>query len=308
MSSNPAADIRAMLLEAAGLSLDKLPMLRIIFDRMATFCANGLRQFAEPQTYYSLSNMESGPIGEILDPYDGKAIVGIVDAPGWDGQVVVGFDHAFVNTMIEVLLGADGSEPPVDDERGFSAVERRIAELLLEQATRALQASFAPVSDTAFKLKGAETRMDFAVGGRRDALAVVVRFQLQALERGGEMFVLIPQTALTPMRHVLSRVVSGEPAAGDPAWSRQIRGEVQKTSVSLRAILEERSIMLAEVASLKVGQVLQLQANPDSRIKLESKEQPLFWCQLGQSDGTYKLRVEDFFDQEQEFVNDLLSS
>ncbi len=33
-----------MLLDAAGLSLDKLPMLNIIFDRMSTFCADALRQ------------------------------------------------------------------------------------------------------------------------------------------------------------------------------------------------------------------------------------------------------------------------
>jgi flagellar motor switch protein FliM len=72
-------------------------------------------------------------------------------------------------------------------------------------------------------------------------------------------------------------------------------------------VLEERHVTLGEVTELKVGQVLKLQATPKSRVKLESQDQPLFWCQLGQSEGTYKLRIEDVFDHEQEFYNDVLS-
>lgn len=302
------ADIRTMLLDAAGPSVDKLPMLKVIFDQMAMLSADSLRQFAASEASYSVASVESGRIGDIVEPYEGNAVAGVFQSPGWDSHIIIGFDRAFIFTMIEALFGADGSEPPVDDERSFSTIEVRIAQMLLEQAARALQASFAPFSDTPFKFERLETRMDFAVIGRRNNVAVAAKFLLQALDRGGEMFVVIPQSALAPMRQVLSRVVSNESNAVDPVWSRQIRGEVQKTSVSLRAVLEERTVTLAEVANMKVGQILQLQANPDSRIKVESKEQALFWCKLGQSDGSYKLRIEDFFDREQEFVNDILSS
>jgi flagellar motor switch protein FliM len=51
-----------------------------------------------------------------------------------------------------------------------------------------------------------------------------------------------------------------------------------------------------------------LQATPASRVKLEGSEQPLFWCSLGQAEGgVYNLRIEDPFDHEQEFLNDILS-
>ncbi|MCF1503834.1 FliM/FliN family flagellar motor switch protein [Afifella sp. H1R] len=301
-------DIRDMLLDAAGLSVDKLPMLQIIFDRMATFCADSLRTLAASQAYYSLSHVESGRIGDILEMYEANAVAGIFHAPAWDNHIIVGFDRDFIFSMVEVLFGADGSEPPFDDERNFSTIENRIAQMLFEQAGKALQASFALVSDTPFKFERQETRMDFAVIGRRNNMAVAAKFLLQALGRGGEMFVIIPQSALTPMRQVLSRVISGESNAGDPNWSRQIRTEVKKASVPLRAVLEERSIMLDEVAHFKVGQVLELQATPASRVKLEANEQPLFWCQLGQTEGSYKLRVEEVFDPEKEFINDLLSN
>lgn len=307
MAEPAKTDIRDMLLDAAGLSLDKLPMLQIIFDRMATFCADSLRQLAASESYYSLSNVESGRIGDMLEMYDNNAVAGIFHAPAWDNHLIVGFDRDFIFTMVEVLFGADGSEPPVDDERAFSTIEMRIAQTLFEQAGQALKAAFALVSDTTFKFERLETRMDFAVIGRRNNMAVAGKFLLQAINRGGEMFVIIPQSALTPMRQVLSRVISGESNVVDPAWAKQIRTETQKTAVQLRAVLEERPITLDEVAHLKIGQVLQLQATPHSRVKLEGSKQPLFWCELGQAEGAYNLRIEDVYDHDQEFMNDILA-
>lgn len=299
-------DIRDKLLDAAGLSIDRLPMLHVIFDRVAAYCADSLRHLAPSQSYYSLSNVESGRIGDVLESYEGVAVAGVFHAPAWDTHVLVGFDRDFVFTMVEVLFGADGSEPPSEEERSFSNIEMRIAQALFEQIGRALQSSFSLVSNTPFKFERAETRMDFAVIGRRNNMAVVAKFLLQALNRGGEMFVLIPQAALTPMRQALARTASGDSSVRDPNWTKQIRSEVNRTEVTLRAVLEECQLPLGDIAALEVGQVLKLQATPRSRIRLESADQPLFWCELGQAEGGYRLKIEEAIDREQEFLDDVL--
>ncbi len=299
-------DIRAMLLDAAGLSVDRLPMLGVILDRLASGCADEFRRFASVEAACSLRAVASGRTGEVLQAYEGRAIAGLLHAPGWEGQIVVGFDRAFVSTMVDALFGGDGTEPELADNLPFSSLETRVARLMFEQVAKALQSAFAPVGDSPFKLERVETRMDAAAPGRGGDAAVVARLPLQAIGRGGEMFVVIPHSALMPMRQTLSRVVKADAIAQDPAWVRQIQSEVQRTGVSLRAILEERQVTLGEIADLQVGQILKLQATPTSRVKLESHDQPLFWCQLGQSDGGYKLRIEDVFDHQQEFVNDVL--
>jgi len=307
MSQAVSNDIRDRLLDAAGLSLDRLPMLHVIFDRMATYCADNLRHLSASPSYFSLSTIESGRVSDILEIYEANAVAGVFNVPEWDSEILVGFDRDFVFTMVEVLLGADGTEPPVDDERGFTNIEMRISMAIFEQVGKALQASFSMVSDARFKFERLETRMDFAVIGRRNNLAVFSKFLLQALNRGGEMFVIIPQSALNPMRQTLARVLSGDNSTRDPRWTEQIRNEVSRTEVKLRAVLEEREMALGDIADLKIGQVIELQATPRSRVKLEGNDQPLFWCRLGQSDGSYMLRVEDYIDQEQEFIDDVLS-
>ncbi|EIM24919.1 MULTISPECIES: flagellar motor switch protein FliM [Microvirga] len=304
--SQSATDIRDMLLDAAGLSLDRLPMLHVIFDRMSTSCAEHLRHMAASPMYYSLSGLESGRITEILEMYEANAVAGIFHAPEWDSHILIGFDRDFIYTMVEVLFGSDGSEPPVEEARGFSNIELKMAQTLFEQVAKALQASFSPIVDTKFKLERIETRMDFAVIGRRNNQAVAAKFLLQALNRGGEMFVIIPQSVLNPMRKALSQVVTGESSGRDPRWMKQIATEVKKTEVTLKAVLEERFLSLGEIADLKIGDVIELQATPRSRVKLESNQQGLFWCHIGQSEGSYVLKVDELIDQEKEFLDDVL--
>src|SRR5581483_7327894 len=73
MATEVKSDLRDKLLDAAGLALDQLPMLQVIFDRVATYCAESLRHLAASQPYYSLSNVETGRIGDLLEMYEGNA-------------------------------------------------------------------------------------------------------------------------------------------------------------------------------------------------------------------------------------------
>ncbi|ACA17619.1 flagellar motor switch protein FliM [Methylobacterium sp. 4-46] len=300
-------DVRDRLLDASGLSPDRLPMLNVIFDRLATACADNLKHLAVSPIFYSLMSVESGLFGDLLEPYEANAVVGIFYSPQWDGHLLVGLDRDFVFTMVEVLLGADGSEPPVEEARNFSSIELRIAQMTFEQIGKALEAAFALVSVATLKLERTETRMDFAIIGRRSNKAVAAKFLLQALNRGGEMFLIIPQAVLNPMRQSLSKVLTGESTSRDPRWEKQISTEVRKTEVTLRAVLEERTLTLGEIADLKVGQVLTLDATPRSRVKLQGNDQALFWCQVGQANGAYVLRVEDQIDQDKEFMDGVLA-
>jgi flagellar motor switch protein FliM len=79
---------------------------------------------------------------------------------------------------------------------------------------------------------------------------------------------------------------------------------VQKAEVTLRAVLEERLLTLGEIADLKVGQIIGLDATPSTRVKLEGNDRPLFWCHMGQAQGSYVLRVDEAIAQDKEGTPD----
>lgn len=295
------------LLDAAGIQIDRLPMLPVIFDRVANTCSEQMRTIAASPCYYSMNHIEQGRIGDMLEPYEANAVCAILDVPEWDSQVVLGFDRDFIFTAVEVIFGADGNEPPEEDGRAFSNIEMKICTKLAEMIAMILSQSFGVATKATFTVERLETRMHFAVVGRRNAQAAAAKFLLQAINRGGEMFVILPYSALQTVRRDLATTEGSDVGNRDPDWTRQMKAGVTRAEVVLRAILEEKKSTLGEIANLKPGQLIALSASARTPVKLEANEQALFWCQLGQDDGFYKLRIDDVVDPEQEFLGDILS-
>ena len=302
-----SASVPDHLLDAAGIQVDKLHMLPIIFDRLANHCAEQMRQLAASPCYFSMSHIEQGRMGELLEPYEANAVCAILDVPQWDTQVVLGFDRDFIFTIVEVMFGGDGHAPTEEDGRPNSNIELKICHKLAEMMAAVLTESFSTASRATFKLERLETRMHFAVIGRRNGQAAAAKLLVQAINRVGEMFVILPFSGLTTVRRALSSVAASETTRVDPDWVSQLQAGVTRTDVSLRAILQERPSTLGDIAALKVGSVIELTATPRTPVKLESNGQPLFWCSLGQAEGRDQLIINDIVDPEQEFIGDLIN-
>jgi len=295
------------LLDAAGISIDRMPMLNVIFDRMAATCTDSLQPMAGTPCYFSVSGISNGRVGDIIKDYEANALAAVLYAEQWDARVLIVLDRDFVFTMAEALFGSDGAEPPIDVERSFSNIELRLVQVLFERFAKALQSAFAATSDVTFKVERVETAMASLAIGRSGNMSICANIMLQALYRGGQMFLIIPHSALNPLRQKLAHVVVGDGRAADPNWREQMESEVQRTEVTLSAVLDERMLSLGDVTRFHVGQVIELDATPRTLARLESNNQVLFWCQIGQLDGYYAMQVADPVDQKREFVDDILS-
>ena len=209
--------------------------------------------------------------------------------------------------IVEMMLGGDGSQPAYAGKRPFSKIETRIAAAFFERFAKALSASVAPVAATQFALEVAANTIDFDPIGGRNTAVFAVKLNLDVLGRGGEILIAVPQSAIAAMRQAFSRTSSKDASLPDPRWSQQIEREITRASVTLNAVLDERTMRLGEISQFRVGQVLELKATPRTRVHLECDGERMVLCQFGKSNGVYTLRVDDFVDREQEFMNDILS-
>ena len=286
------------LLDNPGLSVERLPMLSLIFDRLASACAESMRPFSPAILTCFVNSIATDHVWDALDAYDGS-IAAILYSPELDARILVGLDRRCIFSLMEVLLGGDGQEPPHDDDRNFSTLETRVAQTVFEIAAEALHSAFSPIIATKFRLERVETRMDFTVMGRRNVLAVIAKILIQAMDIGGQMFVVIPQPALTPIRQQLSRDLSSDGSASDPRWQKMMRRGVEKAEVTAFAILDENSLTLGEISGWRVGDIVPLKATTATKIRLDCRNQALFWCELGQAKGHYTLKVADRVDNEE---------
>ncbi len=294
------------LLDGAGISVDRMPMLNVIFERMAAQCTDLMRQLSSSPALFMVESIVTERIGDVLDDYENNVVIGVIYVQAWDQRLLIGLQHDLVFALAEVLFGGDGGEAPAAEKRQLSNIELRLAKKAFDLFAQALQMSFAAVCETVFKLDRIETRLDFVAIAPRTAFGVRARLNLRILGRESELFVLIPQISLNSIRQDLVRDLSTDMSVRDPRWTKQIQSEIGQTEISIRGVIEERNFSLEDIASMQIGHVLTLQATAKTRVKLECNTEPLFWCDLGQADGFYTLRVEESVNREQELIDDIL--
>jgi flagellar motor switch protein FliM len=295
------------LFGGSSASIDRLPMFRAVFERAASTCAQEMRAFAVTPPQLTVAVLETGAAADIFAEHDGAIVTGAIHAVDWNTRLLISARRSAVFAIVETMLGGDGSQPAYAGKRPFSKIETRIAAAFFERFAKALGAAVASVAPTPFVPEAAANELDFDPIGGRDTAVFAVKLNLDVLGRGGEILIAVPQSAIAAKRQAFSRTTGKDALQPDPRWSQQIEREITRASVTLNAVLDQRTMRLGEISHFRVGQVLQLKATPRTRVHLECDGERMVLCEFGKSNGVYTLRVDDFVDREQEFMNDILS-
>jgi flagellar motor switch protein FliM len=283
---------------------ERLPMLRVGLEGVGKACAEDLRALTSVPMKLTLQGMESATAGALLAGERGSTAVALVEAPGWATRILIGAPQATIFTIVESLLGGDGSQTAQMEARPLSKIEVGVAGVFFAAIAKGLGAAFTAIAPSAFNLAATADQPDFERIPRTEAM-VAARYRFEVLETAGEVLVAIPRSALEALHKPLSRVPPKDALRPDPGWARQIEKEVSRASVTLVAVLDERAGILGEITQFRVGGVIELKATPQSRVRVECNGERLMWCDLGKSGGVYTLRVDAFVDREQEFIDEI---
>jgi flagellar motor switch protein FliM len=308
-SSNSAAARRMVeaLLETPKLAIDKLPVLHQIFERVATACTEGMRAICSAPATFFVNQVKPDQAWDILENYE-DAIAALFYVPEWDSQVLIGVDRKFVFSVIEAAFGSDGTELPFESDRPFSNFEGRFMKEFLNMAARALEECFENITQATFRFDRLETKVEFTVLGPNDMPVVAAQILFQVMDNGGRMFILIPQAALYPLRKKLARERQAVSQPHDPRWMQQMQRGISRTEVTMEAILETRIMTLGEIKSLRVGQLLQLRAQTQDPIAIQSGGEQLFQAKLAQANGKFLFIIESVNSMKDMLIDNILKS
>jgi flagellar motor switch protein FliM len=285
------------LFDKAAFSAARYPRLQAVFERMVATSLDSLREVCPVPPQYAFKEVQTEALGDVLDVLNDDAVVAIFMVREWESRILVAVDRAYVNAITEVLFGGDGFESAYEEKRKFSQIEKNVARAAMLSAAKALQTSLAPLADLTITFERIETNIELISLDDPKSQAVVAKFEFRSLGRTGELRVVIPQATIRAARTESDESVE-KGGAAQSELARKMHDEIQNTDVRLSAVLEERRMTLAELASLRVGQVLPLEARVDGRIKLICNNEPLLLCEIGQSEGTFALRVDQVLERQ----------
>jgi len=295
------------LLEPPKLEVDRLHVLKGVLERLVTTLAERFRDYCNVPSSFFVNQMESGNSWDVLESYE-DSIAGVYYSRQWDSKIVVGLDRRFIFSLTDAAFGGDGSMPPFETDRPFTSLEARLARSVFAMVVPTLEELLAPIASVEFELEKLETKLDFQVLGQTDVPVIAVQILFQILDNGGRMFMIIPQSALYPIRKLLERQRALDGTSVDPEWQKKMQDGLASADMMLKGVLEGPTLTLGEIAALEPGHILRLDADPKSPVALECQDERVFWCRLAQSKSHFALVVEQPIDREKELVSDLIGT
>ncbi len=295
------------LLEPPKLEVERLHVLKGVLERLVTTLAERFRDYCNVPSSFFVNQVESGNSWDVLESYE-DSIAGIYYCRQWDSKIVIGLDRRFIFSLIDAAFGGDGSMPPFEADRPFTSLEARLARSVFSIVVPELEDLLNPITPVNLDLEKLETKLDFQILGQTDVPVIAVQILFQILDNGGRMFMIIPQSALYPIRKLLERSRALDGTSVDPEWQKKMQDGLASSTMLLKGVLEGPEMTLAEITALEPGQILRLDADTKSLIALECQDERLFWCRLAQSKSQFALVVEQPIDRQKELVADLISS
>ncbi|QGM97908.1 FliM/FliN family flagellar motor switch protein [Methylocystis parvus] len=284
-------------------ALDRMPALARLYEETASSFSGFLGAFSEGASL-SFDGLEALRVGELIAAGVGYRQILVYRAAGLDSRAALAVDDGFRSLAFELLLGSSIVSPLSD--RPITRIEDSILAFASLKLLQGFAEAFSSLASVSFERDWGAEEAGFFSLGPKVAVAVLARLTLQYREYSGQALLALPRTAIDPFRNELARPPHVEGRANDEAWSVNLYDNIVRTEVTAEVRLEARGFTLGDIARLEVGDVLRLPIAPTSPIRVVSEGRTLFWCTLGQKDGKYTVRLEEFSDERESFIENIL--
>ena len=285
-------------------AIDRMPALSRIFEEAAANFTRGLGEYGALPVAVALEEIKACRLGDLDEGGSPPRLLHVYRASGLDAKAAVFIDSACCALFLELMLGSNIVAPVT--ERSMTQIEDRIIAFAISRLLVELAGSLRSLCDVSFHWDVRAEEAGFAAVGLKSAVVILVRLSILAIDTRGEIAIAIPRAALDPFRAVLSRLPGAEGQARDEKWSENLYDHIVRTDIKVDVKIETRSFTLGDVAQLEIGDVLRLPIAPTSPIRVVSEGRTLFWCTLGQKDAYYTVRLEDFSDERESFIENIL--
>lgn len=281
------------ILESGLVAYERLPMLEIVIDRLARLLSTTLRNFTSDTVEVSIDSIVSLRFSDYMASVPLPAMLAVFRAEQWDNYGLVVADSALIYSVVDVLLGGRRGIAPMRIEgRPYTTIERTLIERLVCVVLSDLGTAFEPLAPATFRFDRLEVNPRFAVISRPSNACVLIKLHLDMGDRGGRLELLLPHATLEPVRELLLQGFMGERFGRDSIWEAHLTEELRHAEVMLDTVLDDWTMPLGAVLSLRVGDSIELGVSPGAPVRLRYGDVCLFEGQLGQRERRLAVKIE----------------
>ena len=226
-----------------------------------------------------------------LLPQQKNAAIGVVALePLKNGGLLV-FDAPLSFSLVEIILGGAADAPALVMERNMTGIEVNIIKKVMAGNCAGLQKAFEPLEKVTASLRQVEIDPRKIKIFASDTALLLAKFAVAIGGKAGLMSLAIPYAALEPFKaKLIGDRPAGRPASPDN-WSRSLLATLQELETEVVALSGEVSLQIKDIFNLRVGDVIDLNYNPNSPLRIVVEQQPVFFASAGVRNGKKAVRI-----------------
>ena len=246
----------------------KLPNFDLVLDAFARNYATSLANRLQRATNLKLTGFESMTFEGLLQRLSGRGAIGIVELEPLRGNTLVVFNEQISYALVELVLGGAANVKNIP-QRPMSAIELNVIHDVVADSCPDLAKSFAQMQTVEAHLVKIESNLRLLSHISHDAGVLVAHYQTSIDEAEGEITLVLPHASLEPLvekyREHASLPMS---TVRTNQWQKAILDELQMMDVEVEAQLAQISLRVRDILNFEVGDVIDLNCDPDSPLKL----------------------------------------
>jgi len=206
------------------------------------------------------------------------------------GGMLVQIDANFIASLVEIFYGGAPGANVKRKAGDFTASEELLLNRLLEKISTILASHWNDVTPVELAFGTRETNVAHLPFLRGDEMVVVQKFTIAAGIAPTVIPVLYPLSMLRPIEEKLEARVQDEDLAANQDWRWRLGQALSQVSLPVRSVLARPEISVAELLSLKVGDVIPINLQP--RTPLLAGARRIADGVIGEQDGRAALMIE----------------
>ncbi len=267
----------------------RMPTLEMINERFARYLRISLFNLMRRGADVAVNGVQMVKFSEYIHSLFVPTSLNMVRIRPLRGTALFTMEAKLVFILVDNFFGGDGRFHAKIEGREFTPTERRIIQIMLEQAFVDLKEAWAPVLPVEFEYLDSEVNPALASIVSPSEVVVVCSFTIELDGGGGQLHVTMPYSMIEPIRDRLDAGVQSDRDDIDERWTQALREEIMTAEVELDATLVEKKMTLRDIMALEPGDIIPVEL--PEKVVVNAGGLPTFRARYGVSRGKMALKI-----------------
>lgn len=236
----------------------RLPALKIINERLLGLLRTSLPVASRSVIDVNLSSIESLKFNDFCLSLPVPSSLNIFNMDPLRGHSLLVLEGPLVFSFVDSLFGGKGVSHVKLEGRGFTTIEAKIVEKIVNVILRDLKQAWSDVIEVETILLRSEMDPQFAGVVTPEDLVIVTKLEVQLEKGSGLITICIPFTSVEPIKEKLKNNFQKEEQTVDQSWRRYIQEKILETSVEMSCTMGIAKINGGEILNMKIDDVILL--------------------------------------------------